>query len=166
MDKLINELMTLKDNMKKIDINNVFEYYSPNPPADNKKIEMFKKHNIFDDSEILSFYQKCNGWKCFYQMVDLFGTEDYFTDKITYADVILKEVLKYQDEFTDQQVVPIAISQDDMDIFVLVKEGKCKGNIIWFAGGEIERFSSFKDFFAKMTEYCKSDFSDLKSKKL
>lgn len=37
------------------------------------------------------------------------------------------------------------------------------GQIIWFAGGEIERFGSIKAFLEGMMEYSKADMRDLET---
>ena len=37
--------------------------------------------------------------------------------------------------------------------FVVLAEGENYGQIVWLAGGEIDRFSSFIEFFDSMMEY-------------
>lgn len=157
----INELKEIKAEMKKNDINNIWEYYDPNPPANDEKIASIKDKGIVLDNEIIEFWKICNGWNCFYQMVDLFGTTDIFSEKMNYANTILKIEIDNQNEFENGQLMPIAISREDMDIFAYVKYGNSAGKIIWYAGGEIERFASFSDFFAHMIEYCRADMNDL-----
>ena len=38
----INELKEIKAEMKKNDINNIWEYYDPNPPANDEEIASIK----------------------------------------------------------------------------------------------------------------------------
>ena len=160
-EKKINELKEIKAEMKKNDINNIWEYFEPNPPASESEIASVRNQGIVPDKEIIEFWKINNGWNCFYQMVDLFGTIDMFSERMNYANTILKIEIDNQNEFKNGQLLPIAISRDDMDIFAYVKDGNCKGKVIWYAGGEIERFDSFINFFTCMIEYCRADLNDL-----
>ena len=64
----------------------------------------------------------------------------------------------------NKYLLPVAVSRTDMDLFVMVlKTGRRFGEIIWLAGGEIDRFESFKDFFKAMIEYNKLDLEDAKN---
>ena len=50
-----------------------------------------------------------------------------------------------------------------MDIFVTpVVDGKQVPPVIWLAGGEIDRFTSFRDFFLAMIEYNVLDLQDVR----
>lgn len=40
---------------------------------------------------------------------------------------------------------------------MVLKEGEDYGTVIWLAGGEIERFDSFTEFFEAMIEYNRED---------
>ena len=44
---------------------------------------------------------------------------------------------------------------------MVLTEGRENGQIIWLAGGEIERFHSFSDFFEAMIEYNKEELEDI-----
>mgnify|MGYP002659870738 CR=1 FL=1 len=160
-EKKINELKEIKAEMRKKDIKNIWEYYEPNPPASESEIARVRNKGLMLDEEIIEFWKNNNGWNCFYQMVDLFGTTDMFSERMNYANTILKIEIENQNEFNGGQLLPIAISRDDMDIFTYVKDGNCRGKVIWYAGGEIERFDSFIDFFSCMIEYCRADLYDL-----
>ena len=94
---------------------------------------------------------------------DLFSLDDYHSDKMDYAKTLLVTELEYQDEFKINELLPIAVSRDDMDLFVLVVGGNSIGQVIWFAGGVIERFDSIKSFLSGMMGYSKADMKDLLS---
>ena len=62
-----------------------------------------------------------------------------------------------------EDLFPIAVSRDDLDLFVMVlKKGNRYGEIIWLAGGEIDRYESFTEFFKAMIEYNKLNAEDLR----
>lgn len=151
--------------MKEKDIKGIWEYYLPNKSATEKDINLIEEQlKIEIDKEIKEFWLHSNGWDCFYQMVDLFGTEDMLSEKMNHAKKLLSINLLYQDEFTMDQLLPIAVSREDMDIFAsVISKNTEYGKVIWYAGGEIERFASFKIFLVEMTKYCEQDMNDLNS---
>jgi len=59
------------------------------------------------------------------------------------------------------ELVPIAASDVDLDIFFISKNKSVgEGEVIWFAGQEIQRFRGFEDFFLTMVDY---NLEELKS---
>lgn len=49
-----------------------------------------------------------------------------------------------------------------MDLFVMpLAAGAQVPPVIWLAGGEVERFASFRGFFEAMIEYSRADLADL-----
>ena len=149
--------------MKEEDKKGIWEYCFPNTSATEKDVILIEEQlGIEIDKEIKEFWLHANGWNCFYQMVDLFGTEDMLSEKMNHAKELLSINLLYQDEFTMDQLLPIAVSRDDMDIFAsVISKNKEYGKVIWYAGGEIERFASFKTFLSEMTKYCEQNMNDL-----
>ena len=50
-----------------------------------------------------------------------------------------------------------------MDLFVMVlKKGERFGEVIWFAGGQIDKYESFTEFFLAMIEYNKLGVEDMR----
>lgn len=160
--QLIEKLLTIKDEMKKIDTEAIWEYYSPELPCNDADIDVVEHTlNIKLDDEYTSFLLCANGWKCFYQAVDLFGTNELLSEKMEAAKFILDLELEYNDILFNikDRLLPIAHSREDKDLFVIViGEGTNAGKVIWFAGGVIDEFESFYDFFDSMIEYERSTF--------
>lgn len=157
MKNIIEEHVILKQEMEKIDKDKLWEYYMPNDPADEETVkESLSKLGVNIPNELIELYQVLNGWDCFFQMVDLFSLSDYFSDKMNYAKTILHTILEYQEEFEINDLLPIAVSRDDIDVFVLVVGGKSFGQVIWFAGGIIERFDSIRFFLTEMLKLSKA----------
>ncbi len=96
--------------------------------------------------------------------MDLFGTKDFEAENMSLAKMLLNTELEYDESLNDikEYLFPIAVSRTDKDLFVMVlTEGREYGQIIWLAGGEIERFLSFSDFFEAMIEYNKEELEDI-----
>ena len=163
--ELIVIMLMVQDEMMKADNDNLWEYHYPKvacKPSDITDIEnkIGKKLN----QDYIDFLLCANGWNCFYQMVDLFGTNDLISDKMNRAKELLEVEVYYNEELKSlsDRLLPIAVSRDDIDLFVIVLgDGDYAGNVIWLAGGEIDRFESFTEFFKSMLEYNKSCRDDL-----
>ncbi len=162
---IIVTLVYIRQKMRKVDKDNLWEYYLPEVATTKEDIDQVQqKLHICLSDEYQNFLLYANGWSCFYQMVDLFGTKDFISDKMERALEMLSIVLEYNEELYEMKknLFPIAISRIDIDLFVMVtKKGEMFGEVIWFAGGEIERYKSFTEFFMAMIEYNKLDAEDL-----
>lgn len=77
----INELKEIKAEMKKNDINNIWEYYDPNPPANDEEIASIKDKGIVLDNEIIEFWKICNGWNCFNKWLICLEQQIFFPKK-------------------------------------------------------------------------------------
>lgn len=80
-----------------------------------------------------------------------FGTHELSnSSEMSYPNTILDAIedsVLDSSGFAREQLLPIAATSIDKDLFVLAKpESPSSGTVIWFAGEEIERFDSFVDF--------------------
>jgi hypothetical protein len=113
-----------------------------------------------------TFLSHANGWPAFYQNVDLFGTPELLgNDSMTRARAglaaILPEVLE-QSGVTGASVLPIAATTTDLDLFVITTQRASRpGQVLWFAGNEVERYDSFTDFFLAMGDYNRREYEML-----
>lgn len=167
-DKLFSEMLSVCKELTAADKGELWEHYNPEPAAEMSEImQAQEKLNVRFSEEYIEFLKTANGWNCFYQLVDLFGTEDFISEeseRMTYAKNLLNVNLEYIDSLQSirDYLLPIAVSRTDMDLFVLMlAEGEEYGQVVWLAGGEIERFSSFNHFFEEMIEYNREELEDV-----
>jgi hypothetical protein len=97
-----------------------------------------------------------NGWKGFYILIDLFGTEDFITgrsEEVNQRPEIRDYVVR--SGFVASHVVPIGASNAELDVFLMVSPTSTTdpGAVLWWANEEIDRFATFRDFFAAMVNY-------------
>ena len=160
-------LLMVRGDMYTVDVNQLWEYHVPEPAAAEHEVLFVQdKLGVKLSQDYIDFLCHANGWKCFYQRVDLFGTYDLCGDLLCSAYRMLNIELMSNGELHDfgQSLLPVALSRDDKDLFVLVvAEGESFGSVFWLAGGEVERFASFADFFDAMIEYNNADLLDLLS---
>ena len=166
--KLLVEMLMVRDELYKADKEQLWEYHYPEVAAEPREILLVQQLLQFPlCQDYIDFLLCANGWKCFYQLVDLFGTKDFEAENMSRAKMLLDTELEYDESLNDikEYLLPIAVSQTDKDLFVMVlTEGRRYGEVIWLAGGEIERFTSFSDFFEAMIEYNKEELADILEK--
>ncbi|MBP3610218.1 MAG: SMI1/KNR4 family protein [Lachnospiraceae bacterium] len=159
------EMLMVRNELYKADKGQLWEYHYPEVAAELSEILLAQeKLKIKLSQDYIDFLLCANGWKCFYQLVDLFGTKDFEAKNMSLAKMLLNTELEYDESLNDikEYLFPIAVSRTDKDLFVMVlTEGSEYGQIIWLAGGEIERFLSFSDFFEAMIEYNKEELEDI-----
>jgi len=107
-----------------------------------------------------------NGWQCFYQRVDLFGTGDLLgstrmTNALSLLDWIEPDVL-HSAGVSQDSLLPIAASFDDFTLFCISKPGSpSEGEVLWFSGKLVERFANFEIFFLAMIDYNRIEVNTL-----
>lgn len=164
---IIATMILVKQDMEKNDREELWEYYLPEVAATEECLaEVEKKLGFLLDIQYKEFLKHANGWKAFYQSVDLFGTDELLTSSnMDYAMSILEaiedSVLKSSGVARDQ-ILPIAATKVDKDLFVITKPTSSNsGIVIWFAGDEIDRFDSFTEFFLSMIDYNREELKYL-----
>ena len=163
--KHISTLIDVNEERQLSDVKNLWEYHQPENPATEENIRYAERELGFCLADNYRDFLLCaDGWQCFYQMVDLFGTTELIQQTKSEKWTLANQYIYIIDDagvftlsgLTPDDLYPIAVSRDDMDLFVMIKPGRSdSGTVIWYAGEEIERFSDFEDFFVCMIEYCK-----------
>lgn len=166
----IVRMLEVRNKMYIADKEQLWEYYYPEVAANTEDVESLQKRlNIRLSQDYIDFLLRADGRKRFYQDVDLFGTQDFDTEIMTYAKQLLNIELEYHDSLCQikDDLLPVAVSRTDKDLFVMVlTEGEDFGKIVWLAGGEIDRFSSFVEFFDSMMEYNRLDLESMLNERL
>jgi SMI1-KNR4 cell-wall len=164
----IAALILVKQELMRQDVERIWPYHFPEVGATEKSLQDLEEELGYKlDFTYRSFLQHANGWKGFYQTVDLFGTEQLkdptkneYAERLLTAidDLVLKGSCVIRSE-----LLPIAATEYDKDLFVLCLPNSAKpGEILWFAGEEIDRFENFVEFFLAMTEYNREEILALR----
>jgi hypothetical protein len=97
-----------------------------------------------------------NGWEGFFILTDLFGTEDFLNGR---AEEVrnrpeLKDFLE-RSVFTVADVVPIGASDKELDVYLLIspRSAVMPNAVLWWANEEVDRYPTFREFFAAMVNY-------------
>jgi hypothetical protein len=155
----IVRLVQIKQELFEADDEKLWTFHLPSIAASERQItEAEQALGFCLELEYRSFLKCANGWRAFYQTVDLFGTEDLCGgERMVAANAALDQLsprMLEQSGVSRGELIPIAATTMDLDIFAMrLVSGVLCSPVIWFAGSEIDRFSSFEEFFASMTEY-------------
>lgn len=169
MKVVIGYIYIIREKIRAIDKDNLWDYYSPNLKCDEITLTGWEKKNrIRLPDSYKEFLLAANGWKCIMQDFDLYGIDDLSLDnsnpKIEFRDYC-KDYLN--NVGNKNLLLPIGGSDYSNDMFLLVLDinSDFYGNVIWVAGEEVERHKTFQDFMLSMAEYNKLCYERMTGKK-
>lgn len=153
----IARAVEVQEKTKEHDTEHLWDYYLPNEPATEEELAMAHWHLGFPLAPSYKrFLIHANGWRCFMDDVDLFGTEELR------GGPLMQEALKMVDvvgdgmgdpNFTSTELLPIGYSRIQRDMFLLHKPDSSQpGTVIWWMGSDLECYPSFDEFFLAIVD--------------
>ncbi|WP_332308189.1 SMI1/KNR4 family protein [Salinispora pacifica] len=153
---LFAEMETAKLRLEANDREGLWRHESRRPPAAEERIaEIAAVMRCPLDLEYADFLRHSDGWPAILQDIDLFGVAEFgtaaFADAEELVRVVEGEVVIERGEGFSR-LVPIGASRTGIDILVMpCVEGRNRpAAVIWLAGGVVERYGTFSDFFRGM----------------
>lgn len=153
---LFAEIEAAKRRLAATDRDRLWRHESRRPPALPEKVEQIAA--VTDcpvDPDYADFLRNADGWPAILQDIDLFGTSDFGT--VGYVEAselvsVIEEEAGAGDGEGLGRLIPVGASRSDIDIFAMpcLEVPDRLAPVIWFAGGEIERYRTFTDFFRGM----------------
>lgn len=123
------------------------------------------------DQRFKAFLMCADGWRAFYQWVDLFGTEELLGEPMRAALCQLDELdrgdVLVTAGFRAADLLPVALTRsvkgtEVPDLFTIVKSKHNRnGQVVWFANEEIDRFRDFDAFYLSMLDYNREEIKEL-----
>lgn len=164
--KAIATLRSVHSLIAHLDVEIRWPIHPPEPPAtEDQLLACERALGVTLDRKYRAFLTHANGWRGFYQTVDLFGTDELVGGGLfDHARRMLQVGSSDTPESSRIQVaaiLPIAATWQDRDLFVLSTVGDSTGQVIWLAGEEVDRFLDFEEFFLAMTDYNREELADL-----
>ena len=164
----IATMILVKQELMKQDVEQIWPHHFPEIGVNEEYLCAVEQELGYKlDLIYRDFLQHANGWKGFYQTVELFGIEQLRKSTIMdYAQMLLKAI--DDDALRESgvlrcELLPIAVSEFDKDLFVLCLPNSSRpGEIIWFAGEEIDRYENFDEYFLAMIDYNREEILALK----
>ncbi len=80
---LIDNLLMVKSELKKLDKDCLYQQFSPNLPASEENIIEVEKVLVYViNEEYRDFLKSANGWNNFFQTITLYGTCDFLGSEL------------------------------------------------------------------------------------
>lgn len=163
----IIELVAVKQMLDERDPTGLWEYRLPSVAATAEQLAAVE--GVLGeplDPMYRNFLEHAGGWPSFWQGVDLFGPEELLGGE-HFRHAI--EVLSVLDDFifesaglSRSDLLPIAASRLDMDVFVMTRCSTFSpGIVVWLAGSEVERWPNFEEFFLAMMDYNRLELQEV-----
>jgi hypothetical protein len=150
----------VQQRLRELDVKGIWKYHLPEVAASDDEITATERKLGYRlDSAYRQFLRYANGWRSFYQDVDILGTAGLVGGAV--MDAARTQLAAVEPEiFADNvglevaDMLPVAASARQSDMFLLgLPWSKEPGVIIWFAGYLIERFLDFDEFYLSMLDY-------------
>lgn len=152
--------------MVQVDTKQLLQYHLPNLAATEQQLAAAEEHLGFPlDPQYRKFLSHADGWRGFYQDVDLFGTEELRGgSRMQEALDVLDEVDfdSLPTEFAKSDLLPIGYSRTQREVLLLLRpDSAAAGMVLWSGVYEIARYPNFDEFFQALVDYNRRDLDQL-----
>lgn len=156
----------VKQKMAEVDVNCIWENTLPEVAASEEELQMLEERLGFTLSpQYRSFLLHANGWIAFKDHIDIFGINDFLGGRRAIKATELTDSLDPLKDlcgFDKRDLMPIAVSSDDIDIMLMTRpHTREPGVIFWFAGGLVDKFSGFDEWFLAMVDYNRINYQKM-----
>lgn len=159
----------VKQKIAEVDIDGLWENTLPEVAALEAHLQTLEVQLGYElDRQHRAFLLQASGWRAFMQDVDVLGIDDFMGGLRTERATVLIESLEPLKElcgFGKQDVLPVAVSSDGIDVVVMTRPHTATpGKVLWLAGGLIDNFPGFEEWFLAMVDYNRQEYQRLVEK--
>lgn len=159
----------VKQKIAEADVDGVWENTLPEVAASENQLMMLEDQLGYGlDPQYREFLRHANGWRAFKNYIDVFGTEDFLGGSRAARAAELVESLEPLEPLCGlgkRDVLSIAVSTNDIDVMLVAcPHTESPGQVFWFAGGLVETFPSFNEWFLAMVDYLRLNYQRLVEK--
>jgi hypothetical protein len=156
----------VKQKIPEVDVDQLWENTLPEVAASEAQLHALEErldHPL--DPQYRAFLLHANGWRAFMQYMDVFGVGDFEgCPRAERANELIAslEPIAPICGFSSEDLMPIAVSSLDIDVMLMTRpHSATPGKIFWFAGGLIDSFTGFDDWFLAMVDYNRQEYQRL-----
>lgn len=166
----IVQMVLVQQRLEEVDVEHLWDYKLPRVAASEETLRQVEGAiGAALDPEYRAFLAHAGGWPSFHQTVDLFGPEELLGSP--HFAAAREALLSMEDEALTEcgeeprNLLPIAATSEDLDLFLIAgPEAHTPGQVFWYAGGLIETFPSFTEYFLAMVDYNREEIHRLEQK--
>jgi hypothetical protein len=170
--RAIAELIAIQQHIRDLDRERTWAHELPQVAATPAAISEVERHlGTALDGRFRSFLLYADGWRAFYEWIDLFGTHELLGPSMALANGRLEELERThvlaQSKVERSSALPIGMTRPDHgtpapDLFVLFRDDAVHdAQVVWLADEEVDRFASFDSFYLAMLDYNREEIRDL-----
>ena len=161
----------VKNKISEVDVDGLWENTLPEVAASGEQLAALEQVLGYHlDPQHRQFLLQANGWRAFMQHVDVFGVDDFTRGPRAARAIELIDSLEPLDSlcgYGKHDLIPVAVSSDDIDVFAMTRPHTATlGKVFWFAGGLIETFPCFEEWFLSMVDYNRQEYERLVAKQV
>jgi hypothetical protein len=162
--------VVIQQRIEELDQGRLWQRHLPEVAASDDELQATEEqlgHGL--DPRYRAFLRVANGWRSFYQAVDLFATRNLLgappmDSAIAQLNSIEPRDLESAIGMTLRDVLPIGASAAQRDIFLLARPWSADpGVVVWFASREVQRFPNFDEFYLSMLDYNRQEVAYLEN---
>lgn len=156
----------VKQKTAEVDVDHLWENTLPEVAASQEQLRSLEVRLGYAlDPQHREFLLHANGWQAFMQYVDIFSVDDFIGGPRAVRATELIESLEPLDSlcgFGKGDLLPIAVSSIDIDVMVMTRpHTTTPGKVLWFAGGVVDIFVGFDEWFLAMVDYNRQEYQRL-----
>jgi hypothetical protein len=156
----------VKQKVAEVDVEGLWENTLPEVAASDNELKGLETRLGYAlNPQHREFLLHANGWRAFMQHIDVFGVDDFLGGpRAARASEVLGsgEELKALCGWGKQDLLPIAVSSDDIDVVVMTRPSTgSPGKVLWLAGGLVDSFGGFDEWFLAMVDYNREEYQRL-----
>lgn len=159
----------VKQKIAEVDAEGLWENTLPEVAATEEELRALEARLGYAlNSQHRAFLLHANGWRAFKNHIDIFGVGDFVGGPSAARATALIESLEPLKElcgFDKSDMLPIAVSSDDIDVMLMTRpHATTPGKVLWLAGGLVDTFSGFDEWFLAMVDYNRLNYQYLVEK--
>jgi hypothetical protein len=153
---LIVEMTKAKQALHEVDSGGVYEYHVPRVGCTEEEL-LVVEASLGErlDPQHREFLRHAGGWRWFWHEVHLFGPQELMGGPaMDYALEMLRLADLSEAGCTVHALLPVASGPNNTDVFAIGRQAtSVEGRVLWIAGGLVEQFDGFEQYFASMIAY-------------
>ncbi len=153
---LIGEHIQVHQQIRALDREGLWEHALPSLGASEADVARLEEKLGQLPPQFRSFLLAADGWRAFYQWVDLFSVRELLGQEREEATRLVPAALGPYRAPSFLAVAATRAEERDLgaDVFFLALSGPTVGRVDWIGGAEVvDTFSDFAEFFVSMTAY-------------
>jgi hypothetical protein len=159
----------VKQKIAEVDVDRLWENTLPGVAALEDQLRSVEARLGYElDPQHRGFLLHANGWRAFMQRVDVFGVDDFVGGPRAARAAALIDSLQDLEAlcgFGRPDLLPVAVSSDDIDVMVMTRSHtSTPGKVLWLAGGLVDTFPGFEEWFLAMVDYNRHEYQRLVKK--